>query len=46
MALLKELPALVVLALLAVVLVLLHAKAKEDVAKFRYLQALLSEETS
>jgi len=39
-------PALVVLALLAVVLVLLHAKAKEDVAKFRYLQALLSEETS
>jgi hypothetical protein len=37
-------PALVVLALLALVLVLLHAKTMQDVAKFRYLQALLSEE--
>jgi hypothetical protein len=37
-------PALIMLALLTLVLVLLHAKAVQEVAKFRYLQALLSEE--
>lgn len=37
-------PALVMLAVLALVLVMLHAKAVQEVAKFRYLQALLSED--
>jgi hypothetical protein len=35
---------LILLAVLALVLVLLHGKAKEDVAKFRYLKQLLLEE--
>jgi hypothetical protein len=37
-------PALVLLILLAAMLVLLHARARDEVAKLRYLQSLLAEE--